>query len=417
VRLARAGLPPLLRSAWLEIDLDALVGNLAALREAAGQGVRVEPVVKADAYGHGAVEVARAVEAAGADGLSVATLDEAVELREAGIGLPVLVLYPVPVDGVAEALARDIALTLGAGEPSASILAAAEAAEEAVVRDGRRAGPLEVHLEVESGLGRGGVAPEVAAETVERIRRTPGVRLAGIWTHLAAADRPDSVRDQDATFRASLVPLADAVAWGPGDPAVRRHLAGSGGILGDGASRWDAVRPGLSLYGLIPAGVVAGEGREPAMARIRPVLSLHARPVRVAELPAGHGVSYGPSFVTSRPSRIATLPVGYGDGWHRFLSDRSSALVRGVRVPLVGRVAMDAVMADVTDVPGDPITANEEFVLIGEQGDERITADELATTGGTISHEVITPMSRRLARVYHAAGSAVAMRTLTRRET
>jgi alanine racemase len=414
-RLARAGLPPLLRSAWLEIDLDALAGNLAALRAAAGPGVRVEPVVKADAYGHGAVEVARAVSTTGADGLSVATLDEAVELRESDVTLPLLVLYPVPVEGVDEALARGIALTLGAGEPSASILEAAAAAHEAASRDGDRPPPLEVHLEVESGLGRGGVAPEVVQDTVSRIRATRGVRLAGVWTHLAAADRPDRVRDQDATFRGALAPLAEAVAWGP--DAVRRHLAGSGGILGDGASRWDAVRPGLSLYGLIPAGVMPAPGREDATARIRPVLSLHARPVRVAELPAGHGVSYGPSFTTSRPSRIATLPVGYGDGWHRFLSDRSWALVRGVRVPLVGRVAMDAVMADVTDVPGPPITADDEFVLIGAQGDERITADELASTGGTISHEVVTPMSRRLARVYHAAGSAVAMRTLTRRET
>jgi alanine racemase len=151
------------------------------------------------------------------------------------------------------------------------------------------------------------------------------------------------------------------------------------------------------------------------MGRIRPVLSLHATPVRVTELPAGHGVSYGPSFTTTRVSRIATLPVGYGDGWHRFLSDRSSALVRGVRVPLVGRVAMDAVMADVTDVPGPPVRADDEFVLLGQQGTERITADELAAIGGTISHEVVTPMSRRLARVYHAAGSAVAVRTLSGR--
>ncbi len=373
--------------------------------------MRVEPVVKADAYGHGAVEVARALEAAGADGLSVATLDEAVELRDAGVGLPVLVLYPVPAAAVDVARDRSIAVTLGAGEPSASVLGAAERGA------GRGTRPLEVHLEVDTGLGRGGVAPDDAAGTIERILATPGVRLAGVWTHLAAAERTDSVRAQDATFRDALAPLGEAVVWGGDAGAIRRHFAGSGGILGEGASRWEAVRPGLSLYGLIPAGVVAGPGREGAMGRIRPVLSLRARPVRVMELPAGHGVSYGPSFVTSRPSRIATLPVGYGDGWHRFLSDRSAALVRGVRVPLVGRVAMDAVMADVTLVPGDPVTADDEFVLIGAQGDERITADELAGIGRTISHEVVTAMSRRLARVYDAAGSAVAMRTLTRRET
>jgi alanine racemase len=142
------------------------------------------------------------------------------------------------------------------------------------------------------------------------------------------------------------------------------------------------------------------------------VMSLFARPVRVLDLPAGHGVSYGPTFVTQRPSRIATLPLGYGDGWRRAFSDRSWALVRGMRVPLVGRVAMDAVMADVTDVPGEPVTERDEFVLLGEQGGERITASELAATGGTISYEVVTGMSRRLARVYHAAGSVVETRTL-----
>jgi alanine racemase len=141
-------------------------------------------------------------------------------------------------------------------------------------------------------------------------------------------------------------------------------------------------------------------------------MSLCARPVRVAELPAGHGVSYGPTFVTLRPSRIATLPLGYADGWRRALSDRAEALVRGVRVPLVGRVAMDAVMADVTDVPGAPVTEDDEFVLLGEQGGERITAHDVASAGGTISYEVVAGMSRRLARVYDAAGSTAAVRTL-----
>jgi alanine racemase len=363
--------------------------------------------VKADAYGHGAVDVARTLEAAGAEGVSVATLDEAIELRLAGIGLPILVLYPVPPDGVEIAIEGSIALVIGPGEPSASILATAAR----LAGSGRP--PVDVHVEVDTGLGRGGVAPGAAAELVERVRTSPGVRLVGVWTHLAAADRVDSVRAQDARFHEALAPLAAAVAWGPEAAEVRRHLAGSGGIVGEGASRWDAVRPGIALYGLTPAGVIAAAGREHAVGALRPVLSLHARPVRVADLPAGHGVSYGPSFTTTRPSRIATLPVGYGDGWHRFLSDRSSALVRGVRVPLVGRVAMDAVMADVTDVPGDPITHEDEFVLLGAQGDERITADELAATGGTISYEVVTAFSRRLARVYDAAGSAVAMRTLT----
>ena len=150
-------------------------------------------------------------------------------------------------------------------------------------------------------------------------------------------------------------------------------------------------------------------------ARLRPVMSLIARPVRVADLPAGWGISYGPTFRTARPSRIATLPLGYGDGWSRRLSNRASAIVRGVRVPLVGNVAMDAVMADVTDVPGPPVDGDDEFVLLGSSGDDRISAEELAQERTTNTWEVVTGMARRLPRVYHAAARPVGLRTLSER--
>ncbi len=407
-RLREAGLPPLARLSWLEIDLDALRGNLDALRSVVGPGVRVEPVVKADAYGHGAVPVARALEAAGADGLCVATMDEAVELRDAGISAPLLVLYPVPVDWLGEAAARGIAVVLGAGDGAAETLAAIRAAPT-----GTRPA-VEVHVEVETGLGRGGVLPADAVTTIAAVRATPGARLAGVWTHLAAADDDGLTIEQDRRFTQALAPLADAVAWGgaPGSE-TRRHSSGSGGVLGDAIPRWEAVRTGIAVYGLVPDDLVPPASTSAAAEALRPVMAAFARPVRVVELPEGHGVSYGPTYVTTRPSRIATLAVGYADGWRRYLSDRAVALVRGVRVPLVGRVAMDAVMADVTDVPGEPVTARDEFVLLGAQGDERITAFDLAAAGGTISYEVVTGMSRRLARVYHAAGSPVEVRTLS----
>ncbi len=401
-RLARAGLPPLGRMAWLEIDLDALRGNLAVLRAIVGPGTRVEPVVKADAYGHGAVPVALALEAAGADGLSVATLDEAVELREAGVGLPLLIIYPIPPDAVAAAARAGIAVSLGPGRDCDRVLQAAAGLSS----------PLEVHLEVETGLGRGGVLPEAAAAAIAVVRTSPGVRLGGVWTHLAAADDAASSRGQDERFTEALG-FVDAVAWGGGPEAVRRHLAGSGGVLGAQVARWDAVRTGIAVYGLVPDALVPPPAMMAAAGRLRPVMTLKARPVRVLELPEGHGVSYGPTYVTTRPTTIATLPVGYGDGWRRALSDRADALVRGVRVPLVGRVAMDAVMADVTGVPGAPVTEDDEFVLLGTQATERITALDLASASGTISYEIVTGMSRRLARVYHAAGSASGARTLT----
>jgi alanine racemase len=396
--------------AWLEIDLDALRANLGVLREVVGPGVRVEPVVKADAYGHGAVPVALALEAAGADGLSVATFDEALELREAGVTLPLLVLYPVPPEQARAAATARIAVALGPGVVARRVLEAAAATVDAGEP------PLDVHVEVETGLGRGGALPGDVGSVVGAVLDAPGVRLAGIWTHLAAADDAASARGQGARFGDALERLAgqglvpDAIAM---DGArARRHLAASGAVLGAAVLRWDAVRTGLAVYGLLPDALIPPPATAEAAGRLHPAMALVARPVRVMDLPPGHGVSYGPTYRTTRTTAIATLPVGYGDGWRRGLSDRSEALVRGQRVPLVGRVAMDAVMADVTDVAGPPVTEDDEFVLLGRQGDQAITAHELASTCGTISYEIVTGMSRRLPRVYHAADSPVEVRIL-----
>jgi alanine racemase len=190
-------------------------------------------------------------------------------------------------------------------------------------------------------------------------------------------------------------------------------VAASGGLL-TGVPGYGGVRPGLSIYGIVPDELAGRAHRAPDADRFRPVMSLHARPVRVIDLPAGHGVSYGPTFTTSRPSRIATLPLGYGDGYARAFANRGEALVRGHRVPLVGSITMDAVMADVTDVPGPPVGPRDEFVLLGSQDDERITVEDLARLRTTNTWEVVTQMSGRLPRVYHAAAGAIGLRTLTR---
>jgi len=409
-RLAAAHLAPLARTAWLEVDLAAIRTNLDVIREVVGPGVRVEPVVKADAYGHGAVPVARALEAAGADGVSVATFDEARELRDAGIRLPVLVLYPVPTACVDSARRAGIALTAGTGATLRRLLETASDGDEGTTG---ALPPLDLHLELDTGLGRGGSLPATAVADAAAIHRGRGVRLAGAWTHLAAADDARSSAVQDAAFDRTLSGLAEAGAW---DAGTCRHLAASGAILGGAVRRWDAVRPGLSVYGLVPDGLVPPGETAPAAARLLPAMALVARPVRVVELPAGHGVGYGPDFTTTRPSRIATLPFGYGDGWHRVLTNRTTALVRGVRAPLVGRVSMDAITVDVTDIPGRPVDEDDEFVLIGTQGDTRITATDVARAGATISYEVLTAMARRLARVYHAAGNPLSVRSLRDRE-
>jgi alanine racemase len=352
-------------------------------------------VVKANAYGHGAIEIASALEAAGAAGFCVATADEALQLRAAGVRSPILVLYPVPPGIAAELARRRIAVSAG---DLGLLRAVADAVGAARPR-------LGIHLEVETGLGRGGARQSDLAEAAGIIRAVAGLRLAGLWTHLQAAEDSRRTMAQLERFEA-----ARSLLEGAGQRRPMRHMAASGGLLLGNVAALDGVRPGLAIYGLVPD-ELSGSAAAAAVS-LRPVLSLHARPVRVVDLPAGWGIGYGPSFVTARPSRIATLPLGYGDGWPRSLSNRASVLVRGHRAPLVGNVAMDAVMADVTDVPGPAVGVADEFVLLGRQGTEEITAAHLAQRRGTNSWEVVTAMAARLPRVYHAPSGALGLRTL-----
>lgn len=406
-RLAAAGLPPLPRTAWLEIDLDRLRGNLAALRAAVPPGVRVEPVLKADAYGHGAVPVGLALEAAGADGFSVAAFDEAVELRDAGLRAPLLCLYSIPPQVVPEAMRRRVAVTASDETLIERMLAAAARAWADGPDADSRTPALEIHLEVETGLGRAGLAPGRIPAAAAAIEATPGAHLAGIWSHLQAAGDRVRTAGQHERFGEAIQRLSDGVLRVP-----YRHLAASAGLLAATVPAYDGVRIGLATYGIVPDDVGPAEASRPPARELRPILSLHARPVRVADLPAGTGISYGPTFTTARPSRIATLPLGYGDGFPRSLSNRAEALVRGRRVPLVGNVSMDAVMVDVTDVPGPPITVDDEFVLLGEQDGEAIPVEELARLRTTNTWETVTAMARRLSRVYHAGSEPVGIRTL-----
>jgi alanine racemase len=406
-RLVAAGQPPLPRLVWLELDLDALASNLAILRDLGG-GAPVHPVVKADAYGHGAVPISRALAAAGADGLSVATMDEALELRAAGLELPIRVMYAIPPALGPEAVRSRI--TVAAGDlTTVGDLLAATASAAGSAAGGAGADRLDVEIEVETGLGRGGVPPAEVVPLARLIGASPAAELVGIWTHLQASDDAAITGEQLQRFEEAATAFRDA-----GLPVPPRHVAASGGLL-TGIAGFDGVRPGLSIYGIVPDELVGRTLAGPGRLAFRPVMSLHARPIRVADLPAGHGVSYGPTFRTSRPSRIATLALGYGDGYARANANRAQALVRGHRVPLVGNVTMDAAMFDVTDVPGTAVGVDDEFVLLGSQGDERITAEDLAQLRNTNTWEVVVQMAGRLPRVYHAAAGAVGLRTLTER--
>jgi len=395
--------PPLPRTAWIEVDLDAVVSNVRLLGSLAPAGSRVIPVVKADAYGHGAVAVSRALVASGVESLAVATFDEGLELRQAGIEAPILVLFSIPAEMAPAALRHRLSITAGDRDLAERTLAALAEFGELPAED-----RLAVHVELETGLGRGGIAPEDAQALARRIESSGQTRLAGVWTHLQAAGDAAITSGQRRLFDVG-VGLIDAAGLVP----PFRHVSASGGILAATGGAFDAVRIGLSIYGLVPDGLrtedMDSASRAVAMG-LRPAMALRARPIRVAGLPAGWGVSYGPTFRTARPSAIATLPVGYADGWPRSLSNKAQVLVRGRRAPQVGTVAMDALMVDVSDIPGEPVTIDDEFTLIGRQGGDEITAHDVALWGNTISYEVTTAMSGRLPRVYYAAAKPVAMR-------
>jgi len=316
--------------------------------------------------------------------------------------VPVLVLQPVPPPLVRVAAERSLTLTLGDRAHVDAVVASHRAAS-----GGGTSSVLLVQLEVETGLGRGGIDAADVPAAIDRLAATPGIELTGVWSHLQAPE--DSARS---TAQVARFERATADVGRRAD----RHLAASGGLVAGSAPAYEAVRPGLVLYGLVPDELrdrSASSADQTLSEALRPAMALRARPVRVADLPTGWGVSYGPTWTTTRPSRIATLPVGYGDGWPRSVSNRAEALVRGLRVPLVGNVAMDAVMADVTDVPGEPVTTDDVFTLIGRDGADEITAHDLALARTTNAWEVVTSMSARLARVYYLAAVPVGLRTLT----
>jgi alanine racemase len=361
--------------AWIEVDHLAIRSNLAALR-ARAPGSEVIAVVKANAYGHGDVAVARTLVAAGVERLAVATVDEGLRLRDAGIAAPIVVLWSI---GPAEASAvADARL-----EPIVYDARSIELLEAAGVEH-----PIRVHLKVDTGLGRQGAAPDDAVELAARIAASRRLDLAGTMSHLAVPGEDDAYTDVQLL---RLARVLDSMRSAGIDPGLV-HVSATGGLLAGATDGARAIRPGLALYGLQPAW--AADLRT----ELRPALSLKALPLRIFDLPAGEAVGYGLRFRTERDTRIATLGIGYGDGWPRAHANNGFALVRGRRVPIVGAISMDGLTVDVGEVPG--VTYGDEFVLIGEQEGERITADDVAEERRTINYEVTTALRERLPRLH-----------------
>jgi len=339
--------------------------------------------VKADAYGHGAVAVARRLESEGADHFGVAMVEEGLELRRAGIGSPILILGPIEP-------AQIPMLVEGGLTPSVYSMRVLSAILEA---GNRLPHPIPFHIKIDTGMGRLGFRPQDLGAALDRIAAVPRPALEGVFTTLAGSEQLDNpfTGEQIRRFKYAIGEIRRR-----GLKPARIHMANSGGILSSTDTWFNLVRPGLALYGLAP-----GEG-PPAM-KLKPVLSLHTRIAMLKEVPAETPLGYGGVYRTSRPSKIATLAAGYDDGLDRRLHDGGMALVRGRRVPYAGRISMDLATVDVTDVPG--VAEGDLATLIGTQQDETITARELATWCETIPWEVLCGIGSRVPRVFLGEGA------------
>jgi len=351
----------------IEIDLAALRHNLEQVRSLVGRSTSILAVVKSDAYGHGMVAVARELENQGVECLGVSNCREAVTLREQGIRAPILLLLGAGEDEFSTVIQHGLTPVLYRSDIARMISSAALAAGIQVP----------VHLKIDSGMGRLGVPYTEAEKFFKSIKPLEGIRVAGLLSHFASADEHDKSfsRLQLERFRQVL-----AQARGMGLAFRYAHIANSAGVIDLPDSYLQLVRPGIMLYGAPPS----QELHRPIS--LRPVMTLKTRVLQLKEVGSGSPIGYGCTYITSRPSRIATLPVGYDDGYDRLLSNKGEVLVRNCRAPVVGRVSMCLVTVDVTKVPG--IQEDDEVVLLGKQGDQEITADEIAAKIGTINYEI-----------------------------
>lgn len=379
-----------LRPVWVEIDLDAVAWNIKQIKSLIGSEVKLMTVVKADAYGHGAREVAKVALQNGTDRLGVALVKEGKKLRQVGLKAPILILSPIYKEQIPEIVEFGLI-------PTVFTLNMAEEISKYGQKTGQK---IDVHLKVDTGMGRIGVQKNQALKLIKKITGLPYINIEGIFSHLARADEETG---EDYTYRQlhkfeSL--LADLKMAGIKIPL--KHLANSAALLEYPESKFDMVRAGITTYGLWPS-LEVKDGLH-----LKPALEFKAKLAYIKELPAGYSVSYGCTYTTSTSTKVGTLPLGYSDGYSRSLSNKGEVLVKGKRAKILGRVCMDQFMIDVTDISG--VDLETEVVLIGKSGEEKITATELANKIGTINYEVISQIGDRVTRIYLKDGEIVKVR-------
>ena len=371
--MSPAGSSKLFRPTKVTVDLDAVRHNVSALKPADSE---LMAVVKANAYGHGDVEVARAALGGGATWLGVALVEEGFRLRDAGIDAPVLTLSEFPEGSENDALEAGLTPTVYSEAGLKGLAAAA----------GRLGRSVSVHVKVDTGMHRVGVWPPDDAIDLARRAQDAGLLVQGLWTHFASADVDDATTLEQ--LRGFLLLVKRCFSQGI-RPAYA-HAANSAALIKHPESHLDIVRPGMAIYGLTPGVDISRLG-------LRPALTWGSAVAFSKRLPAGERLSYGHTYQLDRDSTVVTVPVGYADGYSRRLSSRADVLIRGKRFPVAGNVTMDQVLVDCGD---EPVVAGEEVILLGRQGDQEITAEELAQLGGTINYEVISAIGERVPRQY-----------------
>lgn len=373
------------RPTYAEIDLNAIAANVRTIRKTVGPGVRIMPAVKADGYGHGSVKISRVALGAGADMLGVASVEEALELRNGAVEAPILILGCSTPDCAPDIVEYGISATI------CDIGSACDLSAEAQ----RRGKKAKVHVKVDTGMGRIGVPAEECLELVTAINGLPMLDVEGVFTHFPSSDEPDRAftENQISQFKGILSQL-DSRGMTP--PFA--HAANSAAVLDYPSAYLDMVRPGLAIYGWRPSQDVSKH------MLLKPSLTFKTKVVFLKELPSGKTISYGRTFTTSRVTKVATIPVGYADGYDRALSNRGEVAVKGYRAPVIGRVCMDQTLVDVTDVPG--VAVGDDVVLLGG-GYDYLSVERVAEMLGTVPHDIITSIGKRVPRVYVGDGSEV----------
>ena len=379
---------------WVEVDLDNFTHNWNEMRRLVGPDVKILSVVKADAYGHGAIEISNVALKNGAYYLGVANADEGVQLRVGGIEAPILILSPSMGLEIDEIIKYNLI-------PSVSDLGFARDLQKKLKKAQAK---MPIHIEVDTGMGRGGTIHSEAFRVIEEILDLPNIAVEGIFTHLSSSEveGDDYNEKQWRLFQALLKKLEENRIYIP-----VKHLANSGGMLNFGQFHLDMVRPGIMSYGIYPAESLK------AKADLLPVMSFKTKVLLLKEFPKGYGIGYNRTYVTKKPTRIATIPVGYGDGYGVIMSNQGEALIRGRRVPLVGRVSMDMCTLDVSRLPECEV--GDEVVLLGRQGGEYIPANDIAAKAKTISYEVLCALGKRAPRVFIQKGRAGSVEPRLRR--